>query len=104
MLLTALTVLLNLVLLYTRVFASSQRLEEVLLTEERDGIDIPKSAQKQSETSKLQKNEFQNSIEFKNVSFAFPDSSELLFDDLSFSLPVGKSLSIIGPTGSGKSS
>lgn len=101
MLLTALTVFLNLVLLYTRVFASSARLEEALLTVERPSFDLEESSEPK-ETSIQEP--FENSIKFTNVNFAFPDSPEFLFENFSFTLPAGKSLSIIGPTGSGKSS
>lgn len=42
-------------------------------------------------------------IEFKNVSFIYPDSGIKALDDVSFSIDPGKSLAIIGRTGSGKS-
>ena len=43
------------------------------------------------------------SIEFRNVSFTYPGSSEKTLDDVSFSVGPGETLAIIGPTGSGKS-
>lgn len=42
-------------------------------------------------------------IEFKNVSFVYPDSGIKALEDVSFSIEPGKSLAIIGKTGSGKS-
>lgn len=42
-------------------------------------------------------------IEFKNVSFTYPDTGIKALDDVTFSLEEGKSLAIIGKTGSGKS-
>ena len=42
-------------------------------------------------------------VEFKNVSFAYPDASEPVLEDISFSIKKGETLAIIGPTGSGKS-
>ncbi len=42
-------------------------------------------------------------IEFKNVSFVYPDSGIKALEDISFSIEPGKSLAIIGRTGSGKS-
>jgi len=42
-------------------------------------------------------------IEFKNVTFVYPDSGVKALDEVSFSLTPGKSLAIIGHTGSGKS-
>ncbi len=44
-----------------------------------------------------------HSIEFKNVSFTYPESGILAVNDLSFFLPDGKTLGITGKTGSGKS-
>lgn len=43
-------------------------------------------------------------IEFKNVFFVYPDSGIKALDDISFKVEQGKSLAIIGKTGSGKSS
>merc|ERR1740123_1134408 len=49
-------------------------------------------------------NALQGSIEFKNVSFAYPSNPErTVLDDVSFSVPQGSSLAIVGPSGSGKS-
>lgn len=99
MLLIALTVLSNLVLLYSRAYASALRVNEVLASKTRmlDKKDLSNyqlaSKEKPSETI----------LEFCQVDFSYPHSSKLLFQDLSFALPKGKSLSIIGPTGSGKS-
>jgi ATP-binding cassette subfamily B (MDR/TAP) protein 1 len=46
----------------------------------------------------------QGSIEFKNVSFAYPSNPERkVLDDVSFTVPKGSSLAIVGPSGSGKS-
>lgn len=44
------------------------------------------------------------SIEFKNVSFIYPDSGIKALDTISFKVQPGQSLAIIGKTGSGKSS
>jgi ATP-binding cassette subfamily B multidrug efflux pump len=46
---------------------------------------------------------FQGNIEFKNVSFHYPDTGIQALKDVSFSLEAGKSLAIVGKTGSGKS-
>lgn len=97
MLLIALTVIANLVLLYTRVYASALRVSEVLELEQRQLIPVDNMINEQKD------NKSDDRIRFENVSFAFPNSSNYLFENFSFSLPVGKSLGIIGPTGSGKS-
>lgn len=42
-------------------------------------------------------------IEFNNVSFSYPNRNYMALKEVSFNLPAGKSLGIIGRTGSGKS-
>lgn len=42
-------------------------------------------------------------IEFKNVSYTYPDTGITALDRLSFHIPRGKTLAILGKTGSGKS-
>lgn len=44
------------------------------------------------------------SIKFDHVRFVYPDSGAVALDDVSFEVKAGKSLAIIGRTGSGKSS
>ena len=43
-------------------------------------------------------------IEAKNLSFAYPDASQRVLNDISFDVKSGETLGIIGGTGSGKSS
>lgn len=47
--------------------------------------------------------EIQGKIEFKNVSFEYPDTGIVALKNISFSINPGESLAIIGTTGSGKS-
>ncbi len=42
-------------------------------------------------------------IEFKNVSFKYPDAEEYLLHDISFKINKGETVAFIGSTGSGKS-
>ena len=74
-----------------RAAASQQRINEFLELEP----DIT------STTS--QEIAFNGTIEFRNVSFIYPDSGIKALDNVSFVLPAGTSLAIIGRTGSGKS-
>ena len=42
-------------------------------------------------------------VEFKNVSFRYPDSDEEVLSDITFTAKPGETTAIIGSTGSGKS-
>lgn len=42
-------------------------------------------------------------VEFKNVSFRYPDAGEYMLHNISFTAPSGKTTAFIGSTGSGKS-
>ena len=42
-------------------------------------------------------------IEFKNVSFSYPDAKEMVLTDISFTAEPGETVAFIGSTGSGKS-
>lgn len=42
-------------------------------------------------------------IDFKHVSFSYPDSEESVLKDISFSVEIGQKIAVIGSTGSGKS-
>lgn len=77
--------------LVQRAAASQSRINEFLNTKS----DI----QNQTETP----TEIRGKIEFKNVSFVYPDSGTLALDQVSFKVNPGETLAIIGKTGSGKS-
>lgn len=42
-------------------------------------------------------------IEFKNVSFSYPGSRELVIKDISFKIEPGENIAVVGPNGAGKS-
>ena len=42
-------------------------------------------------------------IEFRNVQFRYPGSDRLVLDNISFRVPAGSTVAIVGPTGAGKS-
>ena len=46
---------------------------------------------------------FDGEIEFKNVSFKFEGAKQLVIDNLSFKIPAGQKVALVGKMGSGKS-
>ena len=48
-------------------------------------------------------NDVRVGIEFKRVSFSYPDASGKALDDFSMTIPSGKIVAIVGPNGAGKS-
>lgn len=48
--------------------------------------------------------EINGEIEFKNVSFKYPDSEEYVFHNLSLKINAGQNIALVGRTGSGKTS
>lgn len=89
--LNAMIVVANLVVLYTKAYASALRVSEVLAVD--PGIKYggetvsPKS---------------DNAVEFKNVSFTYKGSKVPAVDNINLNIKTGETLGIIGGTGSGK--
>ena len=47
--------------------------------------------------------DIKGTVEFKNVSFKYPDADEYILEDISFKANTGETVAFIGSTGSGKS-
>ena len=79
-------------IMYPRASVSAGRIREVLDTETKvlDGSF--------SSDTKLK-----GKIEFKNVSFKYPDADEYVLKNISFKAEKGQTIALIGSTGSGKS-
>ena len=77
-----------------RASVSANRINEILETDE-----VIKDSK---EPIKLNPNK-KGLVEFKNVSFRYPDSDEEVLSDITFTAEPGKTTAIIGSTGSGKS-
>lgn len=90
---TALLVIANLVVLFTKAAASYSRVKEVLDTEVsvRDGS-----------RNEAADEDAEYTLEFKNVSFSYNEGAEPALKNISFQLRKGETLGIIGGTGSGK--
>lgn len=79
-------------IMYPRAKVSSDRISEVLDTDSsiKDGnVDTDKTDKK-------------GEVEFKNVSFKYPDGDEYVLKNISFTAKKGETVAIIGSTGSGK--
>ena len=76
-----------------RAQVSAKRINEVLDTE----ISIKEGTIDKNTTSE------KGTVEFKNVSFKYPDAEEYLLRDISFKADKGQTVAFIGSTGSGKS-
>ena len=76
-----------------RAQVSANRVNEVLDTENsvKNG------------TLKTDKTNERGTVEFRNVSFKYPDAEEYLLNDISFKVNKGETVAFIGSTGSGKS-
>lgn len=76
-----------------RATVSANRINEVLDTKPAilDGII------REGEYDKL------GEVEFRNVSFKYPDASDYVLQDINFSVKQGETIAFIGSTGSGKS-
>lgn len=94
---TALVALANLIIAFIKAFNCADRINEVFDTK-------PSVNETNHDRLDLQIHENSPKIEFKNVSFAYSDSSKLAIKNLSFVAYPGQTIGIIGGTGSGKSS
>ncbi len=76
-----------------RAEVSAKRINEVLDTEEK----IKDGKISENKTEEI------GTIEFKNVSFKYPDAEEYLLKNISFEVQKGETVAFLGSTGSGKS-
>ena len=77
-----------------RAQVSANRINEILEKEPRI---------KDNENTKKFDNSKKGLVEFKNVSFRYPDADAEILTDINFTAEPGKTTAIIGSTGSGKS-
>ena len=80
-------------MMWPRVQVSAKRINEVLDEE----ITIKDGTLDESKSREV------GTVEFKNVSFKYPDADEYILKDISFKVEKGETIAFIGSTGSGKS-
>lgn len=76
-----------------RAQVSASRINEVLEIE----VSIKNGTLKKNKTKEI------GTVEFKNVSFKYPDAEEYILENISFKANKGDTIAFIGSTGSGKS-
>tara|TARA_R110002124_G_scaffold274866_2_gene444920 strand:+ start:3143 stop:4819 length:1677 start_codon:yes stop_codon:yes gene_type:complete len=81
---------------FQKSLASWNRIEEVL--DQPVEIETSENLQSSVKESPL------GSIEFKNVSFKYPDTKTNVIKDVSFKIEAGQNIAFVGRTGSGKTS
>ena len=89
----AFTMLTMMFIMLPRVLVSARRINEVLDTE----IALKDGALEETEAKT------KGHIEFRNVSFKYPDAGDYVLENISFTAERGQTVAIIGSTGSGKS-
>lgn len=84
-----------------RASASAKRINEILNLPET--IRNPEVVTEQTKATKKKEKSIVGKLEFKNVSFIFPNAEEPTIKNLSFTANPNEVVAIIGSTGSGKS-
>lgn len=101
--LTSIVYVANLVVVFTKASASASRINEVLncepsITDEGNQlVALPESSDLASGATPV------SALSFEHASFSFGAGAANAVDDVTLELPLGKTLGIIGGTGSGKS-
>lgn len=101
--LTSIVYVANLVVVFTKASASASRLNEVLNCEPsitdagNQPVALPKPSDLAGDTAPV------FALSFDHASFSFGAGAANAVDDVTLELPLGKTLGIIGGTGSGKS-
>ncbi len=86
----------NLIVTLNRSFASAIRVNEI--------FDVRPTMSQGEGTSSIPDDNGNSAVEFKDVSLKYHESSDEAISNISFAIPKGSTLGIIGGTGSGKTS
>lgn len=83
------------IIAFARAKASAERMEEILVIEE--GLEIKEGTDEPLDETQL------GTVEFRNVSFHYPNSEQAVLSNVTFAVEQGQKLAIMGATGAGKS-
>ncbi|MCM1261792.1 MAG: ABC transporter ATP-binding protein/permease [Butyrivibrio sp.] len=72
------------------------------LQEEIRDENVDYNAETYSKKIEVNKLEIKDKIELKNITYKYPNTETLIFDNADMEIPIGKSIGIVGTTGSGK--
>jgi ATP-binding cassette, subfamily B, bacterial len=67
-----------------------------------DLLASPKEMQDHPGSIRIKRPQTQGEVEFKNVSFRYPENEQWILTDLSFVAPAGSTVAIVGRSGAGK--
>ncbi|WP_242840974.1 ABC transporter ATP-binding protein [Butyrivibrio sp. AE3004] len=98
----------NLIVTFSELIAVQVNVERFtrLLETESDVADSPEVVEKYGETFNPRKENWEEligDIEFKDVSFHYPDGTEYVLEHFDLKVPQGTNVAIVGETGAGKS-
>ncbi len=64
--------------------------------------EIPEILERKEEKKKEEALTLKKKIELKDITYAYPNTTKLIFDRASMNIPVGKSVGVVGSSGAGK--
>ena len=93
---------------FSDVISVQTNIERVtgLLDKEPDIVDLPEVVEKYGDSFHPKQENWEpikGDIEFRNVSFRYPDGQEDVFSNFNLEIPAGTTVAIVGETGAGKS-
>lgn len=98
----------NLISVYANMIAIQVNIERFtnLMGTKSDVVDSPEVTEKYGDTFHPKKEnweELHGDVEFKDVSFQYPDGNEMVLEHFNLKVPAGTNVAIVGETGAGKS-
>ena len=89
--------------IYENVDTNGLSKENVLLTHNEDGLAENVSALKETDESVASGFTMNDTVKMEGITFAYPKTDKLIFDNADMEIPIGRSVGVIGASGAGKS-